>query len=112
MLVDLSGRRLSSDDGGWYGLMIIDASNAEQHRGLQEIAAMVRAGALAPDTPVIVGTKRMDAPYPDVVVANPTDEASARAVMAGDPSVLADLLEGLEETLEDFLAQVKANKVI
>ena len=93
-------------DHGWYGLRFIDADQAVHVRGLGEIAARVAVGALPPRTPIFVGYKRMDAPYPDAVVAVPTDEATARATMAGDVATLADLLEALEDALVGFLHQV------
>lgn len=110
MLLDLNGRPIAQQDG-WYGARIIDAGEAYRHKGLQEQAALVKAGGLHPRTPLFVVWKRLDAPYPDACVAVPTDEATARAVLAGDPSSLADLLEDAEDTLARFLERVKANAV-
>lgn len=96
---------------GWHSLRVIDADQARRTRGLAEIAVRVEMGYLPRNSPVFVGTKRMSAPYPDVVVGCPIDEQTAAAVLAGDPSVLADCLEMLEDALEGFMQQVKSGRL-
>lgn len=111
MLRDISGRTIVSGLDGWYGFRLIPASNAHEVKGLEELAALVAAGGMPPDTPVVYATKRTSAPWPDVVVGVPLDVAELRAWQLGDRSVTRDVVEALEEAYEIFLAQAKANRV-
>lgn len=110
-LRDISGRPIKAGLDGWYGFQLIPASRATEHKGLAEIAALVAAGGMAPDTPVFVATKRTDAPYPDVIVGVPLSIEELTAWRNGDRSAARDVVEALEEAYETFLAQVKSGEV-
>ena len=86
----------------WRQLAIIDAADAGDHPGLHQIKTRVELGVLPRHAPVVVGIHPLAGGYPDAVVACPIDHATAQAVLAGDPTALADCLEMLEDALEQF----------
>lgn len=111
-LVDITGRAIRSGLGGWSNVRLIPASNAHETRGLEEIAAMVRIGSLAPDTPVIVATREVGTGgLPPVVVAVPLSVEELRAWQHGDRTVTRDVVEALDGAYEDFLEDVRTDRV-
>lgn len=96
---------------GWHSMALIPAGRAREHRALAEIAAQVDRGLVPPDTPVFVATKRMDSPYPDVVVGVPLTDEEVAAWRRGDRSVARDVVEALEDALADFMRHVASGRM-
>lgn len=111
MLHDPSGRRIVPGLDGWYGVALIPASDAAGVTGLEEIAALVAAGAMTPDTPVFHATKRTDAPWPDVLVGVPLEVADLHAWQRGDRTVARDVVEALETAYQDFMRRATSGKL-
>jgi hypothetical protein len=94
----------------WYGHRLISADAAKDVPGLKEIADLVTFGRLPPSTPVFYAFRRTDAPYPDACVALIVDARTVRDFERGDDTTVLELLDGLEDAYEQFMARVEAGK--
>lgn len=95
---------------GWYGFRFVQADQAKDVPGLQEIADHVAHRGMPPGTPVFYAFKRTDAGYPDVCIGLPVDRATVTEVQRGNRTIVLELLDGLEDAYEQFMEQVKAGK--
>lgn len=111
MLVDYNGRHIVSGVDGWREVTLIPASGAHEVRGLEEIAALVAAGVMPPDTPVVHAVKEVGGGLPAVRVAVPLALEELVAWQHGDRSTSKDIVEALEAAYDDFLEDVRANRV-
>lgn len=111
MLRDISGRAIVSGHDGWRSVTLIPASNAHHVPALAEIAVRVERGLMPGDTPIIHATKEVGGGYPDVLVGVPLTVEELRAWQHGDRSVARDVVEALEQAFDEFLEQVKADRV-
>lgn len=112
MLRDISGRPIRAGLDGWHSFALIPASSGHGVRGLEEIAALVAAGGMPSDTPVVHATKESPGGgLPEVRVAVPLSIEELRAWQHGDRTMAREIVEALEEAYETFLEQVKTGEV-
>jgi hypothetical protein len=85
---------------GWYGLKLTQKSEVPSMLGL----------AIPDTTPVLLARYRCPAPYPDIEVALPLEDESARDWVAGDRETCAVVGLELAKALQHFLAQVRTGR--
>lgn len=106
VLTDPNGRPFTLQ--GWHSFKLIQADQAHEIKGLEEIAANVRAGNIAPTTPVFVATHVGEGGYKEVRIGVPLEHEEVTAWRRGDRSMAREIAEALEDAYEGFMAQVKS----
>jgi hypothetical protein len=82
---------------GWYGLRLTQKSEVPSMRG-----------SLLPETsPVLLAMYRAPAPYPDIQVALPLTDETARDWIRRDPETLQAVGYELAQALTEFMAEVR-----
>lgn len=112
---DLPSRRPTGggfDPEGWEprSFRVLTADVAGSLPGLRDLALRVRYGAMPRSTPVFVGTRRTDSPYPDVRVGVPLDDETVRLMQQGNRAAAKDALDALQDAFDAWWRDVLRSK--
>jgi len=96
---------------GWYGFRLIQADQAQDVPGLDELARYVDRGMVPRAARYLVAYRRLDAPYPDAVIAVQLHPRTAEDWRRGDTAAAHEVAEALEHGYRTLMARERGEEV-